>query len=495
MKTKKYILAIDEGTTSCRAVLFSMRDLRAVYTCSGSLEMRYPQNGWVEQDADEIYKKQMLCVRRLFENGAYSASEVVAMGVTNQRESILIWDKKTCKPLSPVISWQCRRTSSECERIKSLGYEDMIKSKTGLVVDAYFSATKLKWLLDNVRGAREMADKGELLAGTIDSYLIYRMTKGAKHVTDVTNASRTMLFNINTLAWDKDLLDLFDIPENILPQVCECAGDFGSVRVDGYDIPIRGIAGDQQASLIGQACFEKGDVKCTYGTGAFILANIGDKAKITKSPLITTVGYKINGVTAYAFEGSVFNAGSVILWLKEIGLISSPGESEKVADGVSDSGGVILVPAFTGMGAPYWDMTARAGLLGITRSTKREHIVRAGLESIAYEIGEVFDMMSDALASPLSSLRADGGVSRNNLLLAMQADVIRATVSKSAETECTALGAAYLAGMGVGLTDMNKITESHVFEKTFEPTESGAKITLKKEAWRKATLAIIDYGK
>ncbi len=484
---KKFLLAVDEGTTSCRAVLFSLHDKRAVCSYSQPLNVSYPFDGWVEQDAGEIFEKQMLCVRRIFETTSYDPACVIAVGVTNQRESTVIWDRKTGAPLAPCIGWQCRRTAGEIERIRKQGLESTIKKKTGLVADAYFSATKLEWLLDNTPGARDKAAAGELLAGTLDSYLIYRMTGGGRHITDVTNASRTMLFNINSMDWDDELLSMFRIPRKILPAVTECAGHFGTTEIAGRRIPICGIAGDQQASLVGQACFDKGDVKCTYGTGAFVLANIGAKPRITRSPLLTTVAYKIGGETAYAFEGSVFNAGSVMSWLQSIGLISSASESEAIASGVPDSGGVYLIPAFTGMGAPYWNMNCRAAILGLTRATEKAHIVRAALECIALRSGEVYDLMTDALGMPLGALNADGGMSRNSLLLSTQADVIGAPVRKSREIECTALGAAYLAGIGAGvIKGVEEIKRTHAYEAAFEPSQDGLKAERLKAGWKQA---------
>ncbi len=428
---KKFLLALDEGTTSCRAVLFSLHDMRAVCSYSEPLNVSYPFDGWVEQNAAEIYEKQMRCVRRIFETASYDPACVIAVGITNQRESTVIWDRKT--------------------------------------------------------GAREKAERGELLAGTLDSYLVYRMTGGARHITDVTNASRTMLFDINTLDWDDELLSMFRIPRKILPEVTECTGNFGSAFVAGRSMPICGIAGDQQAALVGQACFDKGDVKCTYGTGAFILANIGSEPRITRSPLLTTVAYKIKGETAYAFEGSVFNAGSVMSWLESVGLLSSAGESEAVASGVPDSGGVYLIPAFTGMGAPYWNMNCRAAVLGITRATTRAHIVRAALECIALRSSEVYDLMTDALGMPLGALNADGGMSRNSLLLSAQADIIGNVVRKSCEVECTALGAAYLAGIGAGvIKGTGEIKRTHACEATFEPSSDGLKVERLKAGWKQA---------
>ena len=492
MGEKKYLLAIDEGTTSCRAVLFSLFDMRALVSYSEPLESEYPHSGWVEQNANDIYLKQMLCVRRVFDNSAFDPAEVAAIGITNQREAVVIWDKKTGKALAPCVSWQCRRTADYCEELKALGLSDRIKRKTGLVIDSYFTATKLKWLLDNTPHARKKAEKGELLAGTLDSYLIYRLTGGAKHITDVTNASRTMLFNINTMAWDDELLDLFDIPRSVLPEVVECAGDFGEADVGDAKIRICGIAGDQQASLIGQACFADGDVKCTYGTGAFLLANIGDKPRITRSPLLTTVAFKINGRAAYAFEGSVFNCGSVVNWLKSIGLISSPSESEVVARGVPDSGGVYLVPAFTGMGAPYWDMNCRASIVGITRATTRNHIVRAGLEGIALRCGEVYGLMSEELGKPLGALRADGGASQNSLLLEIQAELLGVPVHKSREKECTALGAAYLAGIGCGIYDgIESVSQLHDAEIIYKPEGTRRSVIALKDGWKQAVGSVL----
>lgn len=492
MGEKKYLLALDEGTTSCRAVLFSLFDMRALVSYSEHLETEYPHDGWVEQNANDIYLKQMLCVRRIFENVEFAAADVAAIGITNQREAVVIWDRKTGKALAPCISWQCRRTAEYCEELKKNGLADVIKQKTGLVIDSYFSATKLKWLLDNTPNARKKADRGDLLAGTLDSYLIYRMTGGKKHITDVTNASRTMLFNIKTMRWDDELLDLFDIPRAILPEVTECSGDFGETDVCGENVRICGIAGDQQASLIGQACFADGDVKCTYGTGAFLLANIGDSPRITQSPLLTTVAYKINGKTAYAFEGSVFNCGSVVNWLRSIGLITSPSESEVVARGVPDSGGVYLVPAFTGMGAPYWDMNSRAAIVGITRATTRNHIVRAGLEGIALCCCEVYSLMSDELGKPLGALRADGGASQNSLLLEMQAELLGVAVYKSREKECTALGAAYLAGIGCGIYDgIESVSQLCDAERAFKPEGSRQSVNSLVLGWKKAVGSVI----
>lgn len=492
MGDKKYLLAVDEGTTSCRAVLFSLFDMRALASFSEPIASEYPRGGWVEQNANDIYLRQSLCIRRIFESSDFSPHEIAAVGITNQRESVVIWDRETGRALAPCVGWQCRRTADECARLRAVpGLADKIKRKTGLVIDAYFTAPKLSWLLKNTPGARAKAKRGELLAGTLDSYLIYRMTGGRTHATDVTNASRTMLFDIHKLAWDKELLELFDIPEGILPEVRECAADYGKADICGARVPIRGVAGDQQASLIGQACFSPGDVKCTYGTGAFLLANTGEEPRVTDSPLITTVAYKIKGKTAYALEGSVFNCASVVNWLKNVGLIDSAADSEVVARGAENSGGTYLVPAFTGLGAPYWDMDCRAAITGITRSTTRNQIVRAGLESIALRCGEVYDLMSRETGRPLGALRADGGVSRNSLVMEMQASVIGAPVYLSREYECTALGAAYLAGMGAGIYDGTDIVRDlHSVERVFEPSGDAHTMGELKAGWRRAVAAV-----
>lgn len=485
---KKYLLALDEGTTSCRAVLFDSTDnMKMVKSVSEPLYAEYKNDGWVEQNANDIFLKQMLCVERLLVGSGYSADEVIAAGITNQRESVVLWDKETGFPVAPCINWQCRRTADFCEKLKREGKANFIKQKTGLVIDAYFSASKIKWLLDNVDGARERAANGELLCGTIESYLLYRFTGGKMHVTDVTNASRTMLFNINDMAWDDELLELFDVPKNILPTVVDNVGDFGTINVKGVEIPVKGIVGDQQSSLIGQACLEKGEVKCTYGTGAFILANIGETPIISDQPLITTVAYKIGEKKAYAFEGSVFNAGSVLNWLKNIGLIPSAADSEKIASECEDSGGVYLIPAFTGMGAPYWNMECRGAFFGLTRGTTASQLVRAGIESVALRLGEVFKLMEKTLNEKLDCLNVDGGMSKNNLLLKIQANVIGGSIRRSTQTESTALGAAYLAGLGANVIESGaEIEKNHRFESVFLPD-------LKKDKTEKLIKGYFEY--
>lgn len=494
MSDKGYLIAIDEGTTGCRAVLFNAKTMECVATADRQLKMSYPQSGWVEQNATEIYNKQIACITDVFDKNGVMPNEVYALGITNQRESVVIWDRTTGKPLAPSINWQCRRTMNFCTKLQDVGMGETIKQKTGLVVDAYFSASKLKWLLDNVRGARAKAKKGELLAGTIDSYLIYRMTGCKNHVTDVTNASRTMLYNIKEMKWDDELLKLFDIPKNILPQVLPSAGDFGSFEINRYNIPICGVAGDQQASMIGQTCFDKGDTKCTYGTGAFVLTNIGEDAIITKSPLITTIAYTIGDKTVYAFEGSVFNAGSTIQWLKQIGLIKSSAESEKCARAVGDSDGVFLIPAFTGLGAPYWDMDCRAGIVGVTRATTKNHIVRAGLESIAFRTAEVCELMEGTLGTPIAMLHADGGASENAFLMQFQSDLLDIRVSKSNDKEGSSRGAIYLAAIGCGLIKSEReISSLYNQGVIYNPTAERYEIEALKQQWRKALNGIKNY--
>lgn len=490
---KKYLLALDEGTTSCRAVLYSAYDMRVLASAGENLNTYFPNSGWVEQDAEEIYDKLLSCIRRVLEERNISAKEIAAIGVTNQREAVVVWDRVTGKVLTPCISWQCRRTAEVCECLrKDVTTAGLIKDKTGLVVDAYFSATKLRWLLKNVATLKERAEKGEVCAGTVDSYVIYRLTNGKVHATDVTNASRTMLFNIHSMQWDDELLKLFEIPKSILPEVKECTANFGKTDLGGVSIPITGVAGDQQASLIGQACFEKGDVKCTYGTGAFILSNIGSKPIISQTPLITTVAYSICGQKAYAFEGSVFNCGTVIDWLISTGYIEKAEDSEVYARQVDNSGGVYFIPAFTGMGAPYWNMNCRAAILGITRGTTKSHIIRAAIESIALRCGEVCELMSEALGAKLGELRADGGVSRNGLLLELEADLLARPVHMSDEAESTALGAAYLAGIGCGLFDSTEtIRKMHIKHKTVTPMKSPAQVAELKAGWKKAVYTII----
>ena len=489
MNSRKYILALDEGTTSCRAVLFDAETFDSVAFEQKKLTMIYPTGGWVEQNAEEIFDRQIECAEKLI-NGLSEGDEIVAIGITNQRESVLIWDKDTGKPLGPCINWQCRRTAPTCEELKKKGLEKTIKEKTGLVIDAYFSATKLKWLLDNTPGARGLARRGRILAGTIDSYLIYRLTEGKKHITDITNASRTMLCDITTKQWDEELLKLFDIPKMLLPSIVECAGDFGECNIAGRSIKICGCAGDQQASLFGQACLDKGDMKCTYGTGAFVLANIGKSPVISDTPLITTVAYSVGGRARYALEGSVFNAGAVVDWLVDIGLLSSAKESEEVMAKARADADVFFIPAFSGLGAPYWDMNCRAAFLGLTRGSGKSEIVKAAVESIAFRVSEICELVEKTIGQKIQVLHADGGAAANSLLLQFQADLTGAIIYRSVEKESTALGAAYLAAIGAGIfTSEWEIAERHKNAGEFIPSKADNIISECKKKWAKAVEA------
>ena len=450
---KKYILAFDAGTTSVRCLVIDKKGrIRGV----GQHEFTqiFPKPGWVEHDADEIWRMQMAAAREAMENCGCTAGEIAAIGITNQRETTVVWDRKTGKPICNAIVWQCRRTAKICDGLKEYGYAELIREKTGLVPDAYFSGAKIKWILDNIEGARERAEAGELCFGTVDSWLIWNLTGGAVHVTDVSNASRTMLFNINTMEWDSDLCSLLHIPMSMLPRVMPSSAVYGETVPEllGAPIPVSGAAGDQQAALFGQCAFSLGDVKNTYGTGCFMLMNTGDKPLASKSGLVSTVAWQVeNEAPVYALEGSVFVAGAVVQWLRdEMKLISSSAESETVAKRVPDTNGCYFVPAFTGMGAPYWDQDARGIITGLTRGTGRAHIVRAALESIAYQSCDVLFSMEKDLGRKIQALRVDGGASANNFLMQFQSGVAGIDVIRPASVETTALGAAFLAGLSVG---------------------------------------------
>jgi glycerol kinase len=474
----KYILALDQGTSSSRAILFD-QDGAARATAQEEFKQYYPQPGWVEHDAEEIWQTQMDVARRALAEAGASAADVAAIGITNQRETVLLWDRATGRPVHHAIVWQCRRTSPMCDQIRREGFDKTIQEKTGLVVDAYFSATKIAWLLENVPGAREKAEKGEVLCGNIDTWLIWRLTEGRRHSTDVSNASRTMLFNLHTLAWDEELLRYFRVPASLLPGVKPSSGLYGETSLLGGSIPISGVAGDQQASLFGHQCFERGSVKNTYGTGCFLLMNNGTTVPTSRSGLVATAAWGRNGATVYALEGSVFIAGGALQWLRdELGLITDTAESEVLAQSVEDTGGVYLVPAFVGLGAPHWDAYARGAILGITRGTNRRHLVRAALESIAFQTREVMDAMTyDSGARP-SVLRVDGGAARNNFLCQFQADILGFPVERPAATESTALGAAFLAGLAVGFWRDEPDLARHLrpgkrFDPQMKPERSG----------------------
>lgn len=448
---KKYILALDEGTTSARAILFD-RDGNTVSVAQREFTQIYPQPGFVEHDPMEIFGVQYSAITEAIAQIGATPSQIAAVGVTNQRETVIIWDKITGEPIYNAIVWQCRRTADLCGELKKEGLEPYVKSVTGLCIDAYFSGTKIKWILDNIKGARERAERGELLLGTVDTWLIWKLSGGKIHITDRTNASRTMLYNIHKLCWDDTLLKRLDIPRCMLPEVKSSSEIYGFVNILGEEIPVSGIAGDQQAALFGQKCFSAGDIKNTYGTGCFLLMNTGDKAYESKNGLITTVAASArNDKVCYALEGSVFVGGAVIQWLRdEMGLIKTAAESEKAALSVKDSAGVYIVPAFAGLGAPYWDMYARGTICGLTRGSGKNHIIRAALEAIAYQTNDLITAMKADTGLNITSLKADGGAAENTFLMQFQSDISALSVVRPKGIEATAAGAAYLAGLGIG---------------------------------------------
>ena len=448
---EKYIIALDQGTTSSRCIVFD-REERIVAMAQKETTQFYPQAGWVEQDPMEIYATISGTMSEAMAQGNIRPEQVEAIGITNQRETTILWDKETGQPVYNAIVWQCRRTADFCRKLKEEGLEDTVRDKTGLLIDGYFSATKIRWVLDNVPSALRLAQEGRLLFGTVDTWLLWKLTGGAVHKTDYTNASRTMLYNIHTLEWDEELLNILDIPREILPEVCDSSGVFGMARLGDCMVPVAGIAGDQQTALFGQACFEEGDCKNTYGTGCFLLMNTGKKIAHSQSGLVTTIACGLNGQVTYALEGSVFAGGSVVQWLRdEMRFIVEAPDSEYFASKTPDNGGVYFVPAFTGLGAPYWDMYARGAILGLTRGTSRNHIIRAALEAIAYQSNDVLQATARDSGLPLRELRVDGGASRNSFLMQFQADISDIDVIRPKNTETTALGAAYLAGLATGV--------------------------------------------
>ncbi len=463
----KYVISLDQGTTSSRAIIFDKKS-NIITTAQKEHRQIYPMPGYVEHDPMEIYASQYGVLSEVLARTGIAAEEISAIGITNQRETTVVWEKESGNPVYNAIVWQCRRTAGICEELKEKGYEEYISSATGLKIDAYFSATKVRWILDNIPNGQSRAENGELLFGTVDTWLIWKLTSGKTHATDYTNASRTMLFNINTLKWDEKILDALSIPKCMLPIVKNSSDDYGSINILGKDVKICGVAGDQQAALFGQACFEAGDAKNTYGTGCFLLMNTGDKPHKSNNGLITTIAYAMDGEIKYALEGSIFVGGAVVQWLRdELRFLGEASDSEYFAQKVSDNGGVYVVPAFTGLGAPYWDMYARGCILGITRGAGRDHIIRASLESIAYQTKDVIDAMIADTGIKIKSLKVDGGASANNFLMQFQADILRAEVIKPTVLETTALGAAYLAGLFsklwkskeeiIDITHMNKV--------------------------------------
>lgn len=484
---KKYILTLDEGTTSARAVLFD-KGGNAVSAAQREFKQIYPQPGFVEHDPVEIFSVQYAAVTEAITAIGASADEIAAVGVTNQRETTIIWDKNTGEPIYNAIVWQCRRTSEMCDKLRADGLEEYIRKTTGLRIDAYFSATKIKWILDNVPGARDRAENGELLFGTVDTWLIWKLSSGKIHVTDRTNAARTMLYDIHSLTWDKRILEILQIPKCMLPEVRSSSEIYGNVNILGAEIPVSGIAGDQQAALFGQKCFCEGDIKNTYGTGCFLLMNTGSTAYESKNGLITTIAADAGDNICYALEGSVFVGGAVIQWLRdELGLIASAAESEKAALSVPDSAGVYIVPAFAGLGAPYWDMYARGTICGLTRGSGKNHIIRACLEAIAYQTNDLITALKADTGLPINHIRADGGAAANNFLMQFQADISDVGVIRPAQTEATAAGAAYLAGLAVGFwKNKNEILRLPDKQTEFKPAINAKHREAMTEGWKRA---------
>lgn len=484
---KKYILTLDEGTTSARAVLFD-KGGNAVSVAQREFKQIYPQPGFVEHDPVEIFSVQYAAVTEAITAIGASADEIAAVGVTNQRETTIIWDKNTGEPIYNAIVWQCRRTSEMCDKLRADGLEEYIRKTTGLRIDAYFSATKIKWILDNVHGARDKAENGELLFGTVDTWLIWKLSGGKIHVTDRTNAARTMLYDIHALSWDKKLLEILQIPECMLPEVRSSSEIYGNVNILGAEIPVSGIAGDQQAALFGQKCFCEGDIKNTYGTGCFLLMNTGAAAYESKNGLITTIAADAGDNICYALEGSVFVGGAVIQWLRdELGLIATAAESEKAALSVPDSAGVYIVPAFAGLGAPYWDMYARGTICGLTRGSGKNHIIRACLEAIAYQTNDLITALKADTGLPINHIRADGGAAANNFLMQFQADISDVGVIRPAQTEATAAGAAYLAGLAVGFwKNKNEILRLPDKQTEFKPAITAKRRETLTDGWKRA---------
>lgn len=487
----KYIIALDQGTTSSRALIFDKKgNIKGI--SSRPFNQIYPMPGWVEHKPSDILQSQLGAMEDVLRAGDVKPSEICCIGIANQRETVLLWDRNTGKPVSNAIVWQCRRTAPICRKLIEDGYDDIIRKKTGLVTDAYFSATKIKWILDNIDGVKEKTIKGEIVAGTVDTWLLWNLTGGRVFATDYTNASRTMLFNIRRLEWDADLLEIMGIPETMLPKVLPSAGFFGETdeKFLGRRIPITGIAGDQQSSLFGQACFIPGSTKNTYGTGCFILMNTGCEPFESRNRLLTTIAWNIGGKTQYALEGSIFIAGAAIQWIRdELGMIDSAEQSNMLAESVTDTDGVYIVPAFTGLGAPYWDMYARGTIVGITRGTRKEHIVRAVLESIAYQSRDVIEAMAADSALPLKEIKADGGASNNNFLMQFQADILGVSVKRPKVTEITAFGAACLAGVGAGIwRDVEEIAEKGKanVDRVFKPGMDNAQRESKYADWKRA---------
>lgn len=495
---EKFILALDQGTTSSRAMLFNKKG-EIISVAQKEFRQIYPEPGWVEHDAQEIWSTQAGVAAEAVASAGVNGKALAGIGITNQRETTVVWDRVSGKPIYNAIVWQDRRTSDYCDRLKEEGHAEMIKEKTGLMVDSYFSGTKVKWILDNVEGAREKAEKGELAFGTIDSWIIWNFTQGDLHITDVSNASRTMLFNINSMEWDDELLELMSIPKNMLPEVRQSSEEYGPTKTTLFasKIPIAGIAGDQQAALFGQMCTEPGMVKNTYGTGCFMLMNVGDKPVRSENNLLSTVAWKINGKTEYALEGSVFIGGAVVQWLRdEMSIIQESQDIEYFANKVEDSDGVYLVPAFAGLGAPHWNQHARGIMVGMTRGTNRAHLARAAQDSIAYQVMDLLNAMKGDAGIEVKELRVDGGATVNNTLMQFQSDLLaNVPVIRPVITETTALGAAYLAGLAVGYwKDIDELKSLWQMDKKFEQQMEAAKVKKLTKGWQRAMKAAITWA-
>lgn len=489
----QFIIALDQGTTSSRAVLVNSKS-EIVDIAQQEFTQIFPHAGWVEHDPHEILKTQLSVLQTIIQRNKLSQALISGLGITNQRETTVVWERSTGKPVYNAIVWQDKRTASICETLKSSGLSDYVREQTGLVIDSYFSATKIKWILDNVDGVREKATKGELAFGTIDSWLIWNLTGGKVHATDVTNASRTMLYNIRELVWDQKLLKELDIPESMLPEVKSSAFHFGDATIDGLTIPINGVAGDQQAALFGQACFKPGMAKNTYGTGCFMLMNTGTTIQQSKNGLITTIAWSVNGRVEYALEGSVFIAGAAVQWLRDsLGIIDESKDSEYFAAKALDTHDVYVVPAFVGLGAPYWDMYARGAIFGLTRETGKEHIIKATLESLAYQTKDILNAMQEDAGISLATLKVDGGACANNMLMQFQADILGASVERPRVIESTAMGAAYLAGIQAGLWTKDDIVKNRVIEKTFTPMMDSKTRNEIYNGWKKAVKRTMNW--
>ena len=486
---KKYILALDQGTTSSRAIVFD-HDGKICSVAQKEFTQYFPKPGWVEHNPNEIWSSQASVIAESISAIDINGLDIAGIGITNQRETTIVWDVDTEEPIYNAIVWQDRRTADYCDKLKAEGLIDTIREKTGLIIDAYFSGTKIKWILDNVPGARQRAEQGKLRFGNVDSWLVWRLTRGEVHVTDVTNASRTMLFNINTLKWDADLLKLLDIPVSMLPEVKSSSEVYGHTKttIFAHEVPISGIAGDQQAALFGQMCIDPGAIKNTYGTGCFVMLNTGEKPVKSENNLLTTIAWKIGDKINYALEGSIYVGGSVVQWLRDgLCCIKSSSEIEELAASVPDSGGVFFVPALTGLAAPYWDQHARGTIIGITRGTTTAHIARAALDGIAFQTYDIARAMAKDMGAPLTELKVDGGASRNNLLMQYQANLLGIKVVRPKITETTALGAAYLAGLAVGFwKDLDEIKQQWQVERTFDPVSDNEEIAAAKQGWTDA---------